>query len=409
MQKKRQLLDDTTTSDVLELACEPIPLVRIAFLGLGKRGKESINHFMYIEGVEIKIICDLDEENLSFVRELMIKHGKKSAIEYNNKDDWQEICRRDDIDLIYVCTSRELHTIIAVNAMKNGKHVALEVPAANTLAECWELVNTAEKYRRHCIMLENCCYGFFEMSVLNMCQQGLMGEIFHVEGSYIHDLRNINFDKRTSYSQLWFMQGNPYPTHGLGPICQVLDIHRGDKLSWLTSVSSGQFTYPTLNNHVKKDKYSLGNINTTIIKTYKNKTIIIQHDISSPRPYNRRYLISGEKGFALKGDPLSIILSEESNKTVNELLTQYEHIFYKEKGELARKVGTHDGMDFIMDYRLIYCLRNGLPLDMDVYDAAEWSSIIELSERSVMNNSMPVNIPDFTRGQWNKLKKLHFW
>lgn len=390
----------TVVPDVLALACEPIPCVRIAFIGLGKRGKESIHHFLHMQGVVIQAVCDLNEENLHFARCLVASHGKALPCEYRRAEDWREVCSREDIDLVYVCTNRELHTKIALYAMAQGKHVALEVPAANTVAECWALVDAAEATRRHCMMLENCCYDWFELTVLHMIQQGLLGEVFHVEGSYVHDLRHLNFDERLSYHRLWQMEGNPYPTHGLGPICQALGIHRGDRMAWLTSVSGGQFNYPTLSQPLSPEAYTLGNINTTIIKTARNKTILLQHDISSPRPYTRRYLISGTDGFAQKGSPHVLTLSSQPDASVEELMNLYEHPFAKEIGELARRVGTHGGMDFIMDYRLIYCLQHGLPLDMDVYDAAEWSCIIELSARSVANGSQPVEIPDFTRGRW---------
>jgi hypothetical protein len=398
-------------SNVLLLACEPLPLVRIAFVGLGKRGKESLSNYMYLEGVEIKVISDLNMDNLAEAQHILKKYKKKQAEEYNGKDDWQKICRRDDIDLVYVCASRNIHAEIAVCAMQNGKHVAVEVPVANNLKECWDVVGAAEKYRRHCIMLENCCYDRFEMTALNMKQQGVLGDIIHAEGGYIHDLRQIDFTARPDYAELWLMEGNPYPTHGLGPLCQVLDIHRGDRLSWLVSVSNAQFGFPCAGGGEFYKRCVLGNTNTTIIKTEKEKTIVLQHDISSPRPYSRNYLLSGTSGFLHKGEMPVITLSAEAdgcNKSASELLEKYEHPFYREKGELAQRVGGHGGMDFIMDYRLIYCLRKGLPLDMDVYDAAEWSCIIELTETSVKNNSTPVQIPDFTRGAWNRLDGLKF-
>jgi predicted dehydrogenase len=393
----------TGQTDVLELACRPIPLVRIAFIGLGKRGKEAFNNFMYIEGVQVVAVCDLFLENLSEVRQILHKHDKQNVVEYTQPDDWRVICERSDIDLIYICTHRNLHTPIAVYAMQCGKHVAIEVPAANTIEECWQLVDTAETTRRHCMMLENCCYDAFELAVQNMVQQGLFGEIFHVEGAYIHDLRTLDFDQKSHYLDVWSMQGNPYPTHGLGPLCQLLNIHRGDKLAWLTSVSSGQFGFPAHSDFEVDSNKQLGNINTTIIRTEKDKTIVLQHDISSPRPYSRNYLVSGTEGFAQKRTTPEIAFSSNPNEILSkeatdDLLTKYEQPFYQEMGELARKVGCHGGMDFIMDYRLIYCLRNGLPLDMDVYDAAEWSSIVELSAISVTNGSTPVEIPDFTRG-----------
>lgn len=386
--------------DVLALACEPIPCVRIAFIGLGKRGKESIHHFMHMQGVTVAAICDLNEENLHLAQQLMESHGKALPTAYRGADDWREVCRRDDIHLVYVCTNRERHSEIALYAMQQGKHVALEVPAANTVEECWALVNAAETYRRHCMMLENCCYDRFELAVLNMIRQGLLGEVFHVEGAYIHDLRHLDFGHRMSYNRLWQMEGNPYPTHGLGPLCQALGIHRGDRLAWLTSISGGQFNFPSFAHPLPPEAYTLGNINTTIIKTQRNKTIVLQHDISSPRPRVRPLLVSGTEGFVQKGNPHVITLVAEPEATAEELLRRYEHPYYQEIGELARRVGSHGGMDFVMDYRLIYCLQHGLPLDMDVYDAAEWSCIVELSARSVASGSQPVEIPDFTRGRW---------
>lgn len=400
-------------SDVLELACKPIEIVRIAFIGLGKRGKEAFNNFMHINGVEIVALCDLSEENINDAQQTLINHNKKKAIACTQTDGWCRVCERNDIDLVYICTDRSLHTTIAVYAMQQGKHVAVEVPVANTLEECWLLVNTAETTRRHCMMLENCCYDPFEMAVFNMAKQGLFGEIFHAEGGYIHDLRQLDFRQKKHYLDVWSMHGNPYPTHGLGPLCQLLNIHRGDKLDWLTSVSSGQFSFPCYDNPDIETKSSLGNINTTIIRTQKEKTIVLQHDISSPRPYSRNYLISGIKGFVQKRENPKIAFTENPNeflsqKSTEQLFKKNEHPFYKEHGEIARKVGAHGGMDYIMDYRLIYCLQKGLPLDMDVYDAAEWSCIVDLSAKSVINGSVPVRIPDFTRGNWDRLSSVIF-
>jgi len=401
----------TNQTDVLQLACDPIESVRIGFIGLGKRGKEAFNNFLYIDGVEIVAICDMVDENIAIVNNTLNRHNKKIAEVYSGDECWRSVCEREDVNLVYVCTDRSLHVQIAVYAMKMGKHVAVEVPIANTLEECWQLVDTAEKTRKHCMMLENCCYGAFEMTMLNMAQQGLFGEIFHVEGGYIHNLRELDFEKRPHYLDVWSMKGNPYPTHALGPICQLLNIHRSDKLESLVSVSSGQFEFPKCNDIKIDKKCILGNMNTTIIRTQRNKTIVLQHDISSSRPYSRNYLLSGTKGFAQKRETPLIALSPNSNEfllqeEMDELLRKYEHPFYVQLGELAREVGTHGGMNFIMDYRLIFCLQNGLPLDMDVYDAVEWSSIIELSAQSVNNGSVPVDIPDFTRGGWKTNKTI---
>jgi predicted dehydrogenase len=399
--------------DVLQLRCDPIPVVRIAFVGLGRRGQQSFNHFMYIEGVEIKALCDVNLENLEKVTSVLHQHLQPDAEVYSAEDDWKKVCQREDIDLVYICTERALHARIAVYAMQHNKHVALEVPAADSVEDCWALVDTAERTRKHCFMLENCCFDYEELAILNLAQKGFFGEIVHLEGAYIHDLRFLDFESKPHYLQWWQMTGNPYPTHGVGPLCQLLGIHRGDRLESIVSVSSAQFNRPQVEEDFSR-KFSLGNINTSIVKTLKGKTIVLQHDISSPRPYTRNYLVSGTSAYVQKRDDLKIARGENpsaflSAKELKKLLKAYEHPFYKDKGKLAREVGAHGGMDFIMDYRLIFCLQKGLPLDIDVYDAAEWSSLVALSAQSADNGSIPVQIPDFTRGRWNRLSELKFY
>ena len=413
-------------TDVLQLACKPIDTVRVAFVGLGMRGSEAVRRYMYLAGVKITALCDILPDRVDSCQAILKKFNKPLATKYTGEFGWKQLCESNNVDLVYVCTHWQLHTPIAVYAMEHGKHVVTEVPAALTIDECWQLVNTAEKTRRHCMMLENCCYDFFEMATLNMAQHGVFGEVIHCEAAYIHDLRWLNFDEKTGYWDMWRLKyntnhtGNPYPTHGLGPVCQVLNIHRGDKLNYLVSMSTDQFGMSKYakekfgeNSTYGKTPYKLGDMNTTLIHTEKGKTIMIQHDITSPRPYNRIHMISGTDGYAVKYPEPRIALEPKahgflSSEQRDSILKLYEHPFSKEIGELARKVGGHGGMDFIMDYRLIYCLRKGLPLDEDVYDAAEWSCIVELSEKSVLNGSVPVQIPDFTRGAWNKLNGLKF-
>ena len=414
--------------NVLQLSCDPIPTVRVAFIGLGSRGSEAVRRFMYLEGIEVVAICDINKDFVAKTQELLAENNKAKALEFTGKEDWKKVCELENVDLIYNCTHWALHTPIAVYAMEHGKHVALEVPAAMSIEECWKLVDTAEKTRRHCMMLENCCYDFFEMATLNMAQQGVLGEIVHVEGAYIHDLRELNFKSPEDggYQGMWRLQynadnkANVYPTHGLGPVCQALNIHRGDKMNYLVSMSSDQFGMKEYaknkfgeNSDYAKRTYEQGDMNTTIIKTEKGKTIMIQHDVTSPRPYNRIHMLSGTKGFVQKYPVQGIALEPNaheflSEKEMEKMLKKYEHPIVKEVGEKAKEVGGHGGMDFIMDYRLIYCLHNGLPLDEDVYDAAEWSSLVELTEISVRNGSVPVEVPDFTRGDWKKLTKLEF-
>ncbi len=425
-------------TDVLALRCEPIPTVRIAFIGLGMRGTDAVRRYVNLEGVDVKALCDLEDYNINQAQRTLRDKNRPPAAEYTGKDDWKKVCERDDIDLVYVCTPWAMHTPIAVYAMEHGKHVAVEVPAATTMEECWQLVNTAEKTRRHCMQLENCCYDFFEMATLNMAQKGLFGEIVHVEGAYIHDLRQLNFNERlkgnalpveeskapdlTGYWDYWRLKenekrnGNLYPTHGLGPIAQVLNIHRGDKMDVLVSLSSDQFNMTAYakerfgtDSSLANTEYKRGDMNISLIKTARGKSMMIQHDVSSPRPYSRIHLISGTKGFAQKYPRQTLAFEPNGHRVLNDeqmkkILAEYEHPITKEVGEQARKVGGHGGMDFMMDYRLIYCLRNGLPLDQDVYDAAEWSCITPLSAYSVKKGNIPVKVPDFTRGGWNKIQ-----
>lgn len=414
-------------TDVIELRANPIDTVRIAFIGLGMRGSQAIYRYSFIDGIKIVALCDVVPESVESAQKFMKDKGLPPADSYTGSTDWKKICEREDIDLVYVCTHWDLHTPIAVYAMEHGKHVALEVPAALTIDECWQLVNTSEKTRKHCMQLENCNYDFFEMATLNMAQHGLFGEIVHCEGAYIHDLRWLNFDEKTGYWDMWRLKhnekrnGNLYPTHGLGPICHIMNIHRGDKMDYLVSVSSNQFgmteyakeKFGPESEYAEKE-YKHGDMNTTLVKTQKGKTIMIQHNVTNPRPYSRIHMVSGTKGFAQKWPIQGIALEPNghsflSQTQMDSILAIYEHPISKEVGEKAKKVGGHGGMDFVMDYRLIYCLRNGLPLDQDVYDAAEWSAIIELSEKSVENRGMPVKIPDFTRGAWDKLKTVTYF
>ncbi|RNC65795.1 gfo/Idh/MocA family oxidoreductase [Proteiniphilum sp. X52] len=408
--------------NVLRLAADPIPTVRIGFIGVGNRGAAALRRYIHMEGVEIKAICDLKEELVKRGQSYLQNNNFPPATEYVGEDTWKEVCERDDIDLVYICTDWLTHTPMAVYAMKQGKHVAIEVPAAVTIEECWQLVDTAEKTRKHCMMLENCCYDFFELTTLHMAQQGVFGELVHGEGAYIHDLRSQLKNVRGWRVKFYeTYNGNPYPTHGFGPICQAMNIHRGDKMNFLVSVSSDQFGMSAYlkglygeGSPESQIRHRLGDMNTTIIRTEKGKTIMVQHDVTSPRPYSRLHALSGTKGFAQKYPAPYIALEPDAHQFLpedkfKELVKEYEHPFIKEIGEKAKQVGGHGGMDYMMDYRLIYCLRNGLPLDMDVYDAAEWSCLVELTRLSATNGGRPVKIPDFTRGDWNKLAGLKFF
>ena len=400
-----------------------IPSVRIGFVGLGMRGPGAVKRMTYIEGVEIKAICDKRKSCTDKVEKMLADSGfPKPAVYTGSEDAWQEMCQRDDLDLIYIATPWKLHTPMAVYAMEHGKHAATEVPAARTLEECWQLVRTSEKTQKHCVMLENCCYDFFEMLTLNMVRQGLFGELVHGEGAYIHHLVDLNFNKN-GYADMWRLaenigrNGNLYPTHGLGPICQCMNLNRGDRMDYLTAMASDDFT---MNAEAEKraeqddfyqpyvDQSYRGNMNTTLIRTLKGKTIMIQHDVSSPRPYSRIHLLSGTKGFAQKWPKEHIAFSHEAvtDEKMKELYKTYSPELVIRIGEMGKKVGGHGGMDFLMDWSLINALRNGLPVDMDCYDAALWSCVTPLSIESIANRSNSVKVPDFTQGHWKTNKPV---
>lgn len=402
---------------VLGLRCAPIPKVRVGVVGLG-RGRGAVERMSHIEGAEIVAICDMNKERVANAQADLKKNNRKEAIAYTGEEDWRKMCEREDIDLIYNATPWDLHVPIALYAMDHGKHVAIEVPAALTVKDCWALVDKAEEKQLHCMMLENCCYDFFELATLNMAREEVFGELLHGEGAYIH---NLTQSKNEGYYKHWRLDysknhtGNPYPTHGLGPIAQIMGINQGDRMTHLSSVSTNQVgLHQWAKENFKNDervtlseRYALGDMNTTIIQTAKGRSIMIQHDTTSPRPYSRIHLIQGTRGYAVKYPEEQIALqSEDGGHTFldetkrKQALSKYEHPLSKYIGEKAKQIGGHGGMDFIMDWRLIYCLQNGYPLDQSVYDAAAWSSLVELTERSVLNKSASIDIPDFTRGAW---------
>jgi len=399
-------------------AAPKLDVVRIGFIGLGQRGPGAVERMSHIDGVEIAGLCDVYDDRVEKCQKILEGKGLPRAKSYSgSREIWKKMCESPDIDLIYTCTPWSMHTPIAVYAMENGKHAATEVPAAKTLDECWQLVETSERTKKHCMMLENCCYDFFELLTLNMARQGYFGEIIHCEGSYIHHLLELNF-KKDGYADMWRLKenasrnGNLYPTHGLGPVCQVMNINRGDKMEYLVSMQSADFQMAEKAKELAATdnfysefvgKHYRGNMNTSVIKTYKGRTIMIQHDVTSTRPYSRIHLISGTKGIARKWpSPERVSVGEEwlSDDEMKKLYDEYTPEIVKKVGEMAKQVGGHGGMDFMMDWRLIDCLRNGLPLDEDVYDAALWSSIAPLSEASVASRSNSVDVPDFTCGAW---------
>ncbi|MBC9930574.1 Gfo/Idh/MocA family protein [Chitinophaga qingshengii] len=405
------------TFNMCGYAAPKLETVRIGFIGLGNRGPAAVKRMAHIEGVDIKGLCDLRPEKVDAVRQQLSKvPGFKPDIYTGKPEAWKKMCERPDIDLIYIATPWALHTPMAVYAMEHGKHVCVEVPAAKTIDECWQLVKTSERTRRHCMILENCCYDFFELLTLNMARQGFFGEIIHGEGAYIHDLLEGNFSK-TKYWDMWrlkenFRHGNLYPTHGLGPVSQIMNLNRGDKMEYLTSMSGNDFLMSAKAKEYAAgdpffqpfvDKSFRGNMNTTTVRTHKGRTLMIQHDVSSPRPYSRIHTIVGTKASAQKyPEPERVAIGDDwmTPEAYNALKEKYEPAITRQIGAMARKFGGHGGMDFLMDWRTIDCLRNGLPLDIDVYDAALWSAIGPLSEWSVAHRSNSIDVPDFTGGAW---------
>ena len=389
--------------DVLGLRLAPMPIVRVGFIGLGMRGPSAVERFTHLDGVEIKAICDLHPERVEKSQAILKKAGLPEAATYTGSEEaWKELCDRPDIDLVYIATDWARHAPMMIYAMQKGKHVACEVPAVTSLQEAWDVVNTAERTQRHCMMLENCVYDFFELTTLNMAQQGLFGEVLSAKGAYIHNLepfwKYYEGNWRLKFNQEH--RGDVYATHGLGPACWVLNIHRGDRMEYLTSMDVPATSLPRFMEQkmgVENPVVKNGEMTQTLIKTTLGKTIYIEHNVTSYRPYDRMYQVIGSDGFAnkypvegyalrpteqnLKAVPNHEDLKSHdfvSEATKTELMNKYQHPIQKEIAEKAKQVGGHGGMDFIMDYRLIYCLRNGLPLDMDVYDLAEWSTMGEL-------------------------------
>ena len=348
----------------------------------------------------------------------------------------EKLCQIDDIDLVYIATDWLHHFPVAELAMKSGKHVAIEVPSAMTLQECWALVDLSEQTRQHCFILENCCYDWYEMNTLNMAQQGVFGEVIRAQGAYIHNLEPYwdEYWKKDSLDKLgWRLEynmkhrGDVYATHGLGPVAQALDIHRGDRMKTLVAMDTKSVVGKQLvedRTGETCDTFRNGDHTTTMIRTENGKVIEIQHNVMTPQPYNRLYQLTGTKGFANKYPTQGYALDAAqmnaagvkpqfdnldyhrflSDDDMKALVEKYRHPILVQYGEMAKKVGGHGGMDFIMDARLVYCLQNGLPLDMDVYDLAEWCCLAELGELSMDNNCAAVAFPDFTRGAWNQIQ-----
>ncbi len=428
--------------DVINLTTPKIQTVRVAFVGLGMRGPGAVERWTHIPGIQVVALCDYEEGRAEVCQKYLKSAGLAPASIYSGEKGYEDLCKRNDIDLVYVATDWDHHFPVAKCALENGKNTAIEVPSAMNLEQCWELINLSEKTRKHCMILENCCYDWFEMNTLNMAQHGVFGEVLRTQGAYIHNLDDFweyywkNPNGTDNEKLGWRMKynrenrGDVYATHGLGPVAQLLDIHRGDRMKTLVAMDTKSVhgkEYVEAKTGKPCNDYRNGDHTTTLIRTEEGKVIEIQHDVMNPQPYNRLYQLTGTKGFANKYptegyavdakqlaaaghqpkvDNLSShsFMPESEKKALEE---QYQSPILKKYGDEAKEVGGHGGMDFIMDSRLVYCLQNGLPLDMDVYDLAEWCSLAELGTLSMDNDCAAVAFPDFTRGHWNEVKGFH--
>jgi hypothetical protein len=401
-------------------AAPPLPEVRIGFVGVGGQGASHVRNFLAVPGARITAVCDIVDERVKLMQKWVVAAGQKEPAGYSRGPrDFERLCETEELDLVFTATPWEWHVPVCVAAMKNGKHAATEVPAAMTLDECWQLVDAAEKYKKHCVMMENCNYGRPEMMVYNMVRQGVFGEVLHAEGGYLHDLRAIKFSSRGEglWRRAWATKKNAnlYPTHGLGPVANCMDINRGDRFEYLVSMSGpSRGLQNWAKDHFPADapqrseRFVLGDVNVSLIRTARGRTIYVSHDTNLPRPYSRIHLVQGTKGL-FQGYPDRVYIEGKSPEhkweNADAYYPQYEHPLWTDLTKRAEGAG-HGGMDYLEDYRLIKCLREGLPTDMNVYDAAALSAVVHLSERSNAQKSAAVDFPDFTRGRWRTTQPL---
>ena len=409
--------------------------VRVAFIGVGARGTGHARQIATIEGTEVVAISDLYQDLAQRSIDNCKEIGKgerhnEIAIYYGGEDKWKLMLKEVKPDVVFISTNWNNHAPMVIKAMNSGAHAFVEVPIATTIEDMWKIINTSEKTRKHCMMMENVNYGRDEMMYLNMCRKGVIGDFLHAEAAYIHELR-FQMEEQERGTGSWRThqyakgRGNLYPTHGLGPVAQYMNLARGDdNFNTLISYSTpalgrklyAEKNYPA-NHKWNKLDYKNGDLNTSIIKTSVGRTIMVQWDETSPRPYSRHNLIQGTKG-TLAGFPTRVALeggvegvtknhhSWAQGKDLEVLYEKYDHPLYKRLGALAKKMGGHGGMDFMMRYRIIECLRKGEPLDQNMYEGCFWSAVTPLSAKSIEDGGAPQRFPDFTRGNWKSTNPL---
>jgi predicted dehydrogenase len=409
-----------------DFAAPKLDKVKVAVIGVGARGSGHCAQLSVLEGVEVVAVCDVVEDRAKRSADQARQHGHTPKVYSGNDDAWRQMLSECTPDAVFIATPWEFHAPMSIGAMRAGAHAFSEVPIATTLEDMWTIIDTSETTGRHCMMMENVNYGREELVYLNMVRQGVIGELLHGEAGYLHELRGQmeNGDSTGSWRTFQYAKrnGNLYPTHDLGSVAQYMSLARGeDTFSRLVSFSSpakGRNLYKLRSAHLtnpefRKLDFEGGDINTSIIKTALGRTIMVQWDETSPRPYSRHNLIQGTKG-TLAGFPNRMAI-EGVTKTYHEwaeneaweaIAAKYEHPLFKRMGELAQKMGGHGGMDYLMLFRIIECLRTGEPLDQNLYEGCFWSSVGPLSEKSVKEDGMPQIFPDFTRGQWQTTKPL---
>jgi predicted dehydrogenase len=370
----------------------PVDPVRIGLVGIGGRGTVLLKILLDLEGVEVKAVCDIIEEWVVRAQNLVTAAGRAKPTGYaRGETDFQRLCETEDVDLVINATRPwKWHVPISVAAMTNGKHAATEVPAAETIDGCWQLVETAEKTRKYCPILENCCYFRNVMLVHSMLRQGVFGELRHCEAGYQHYIADPATAGRVREGKP--RSANAYPTHPLGPVAQWLDINRGNRFDYLVSMSADGTR--------SRD----ADINTSLLRTVNGQTVTLYYDTKLPRPYDLIYRVQGTKGI-YSATLEQIYIEGRSRQSVtwepmDAYYKEFENPLWKAWGEKALSRGGHGGADWMTLYRLIRALRTGSAPDIDVYDAATWSCITELSEKSVASRSSPQDFPDFTRGRW---------
>ena len=384
-------------------------------IGIGGRGTSLLGNLLAADA-QVVALCDIVKERAEHGASMVVAAGQKKPELYTNgPHQYEGLVGRNDVDLVLVATPWSWHAEMSIATMKHGKDVAMEVPGVTTMEDCWKIVRTSEETRKHCMILENCCYGYNETLILRMIHGGEFGDLLYGEGAYIHDLRDELFS--SSGEGLWrrtehtLRDGNLYPSHGLGPVSNYMGIQRGDRFGHIVSMSSPQRGLDKYRkDHLKPgdprwaERYVTGDMNTSLIKTANGLTITVKHAVSTPHPYDRINLIAGTKGLFQDYPPRIYFdgMNKEEAFGSIDAWKQYMHPLWDKEGEHAKKSGGHGGMDFIMLYRLLQCVKEGLPPDLDVYDCATWSAVAPLSVTSVSRGSAPIEFPDFTQGKWRQ-------